>query len=271
MRMRKSAWSGVVLVLIGLLFLIKQLPVGQSLWLHASHLVWPIIWIAIGFLSLGGSSKYRVSWTSAFFIVFGLVYLVRNMGFAPLQTIGSGTLFWSMAIIFAGLSMIVQPRRRGISVQVKHKGKTISVWDGLPDDERKQGKSYGSMFNRAGKWSHLMGETVVGNQPWTMPRRAEVFTGMGESRINLVTAHLEEGEYTLDVSGWMGEIRVLVPKDLAITVNATMHVGQVDVFGDSHGGLVRDVTYQDPDFNAATTRLVIFAHLSIGQIDIVRV
>lgn len=270
MRFGKSTWYGVVLVLIGLLFLIKQLPIGHSLWLQASHLVWPIVWIGIGFLSLGGSSKHRFSWTSAFFIVFGFVYLVRNMGFAPLQSIGSGTLFWSMAIIFAGLSMILQPGSHRISVKVKLRDKKNSVWGNNPDDDL-FGKSYGVSYKSGGKWSHLMGETVVGNQPWTMPRRAAVFTGMGESRVNLVTAHLEEGEYTLDVSGWMGQIRVLVPKDLAVTVNASMQMGQVDVFGDTHSGLVRDVMFQDPDFNTATTRLVIFAHLPLGQIDIVRV
>lgn len=258
--MRKSSWLGLIVILIGVWIFVNQLPAGRQLLAH--DWVWPMIFIVGGLFGLSGRTFSRSHWWPLFFIAYGVMDLLRNFNVVhTLTTVSSDTLFWALALVFLGLSMAWPSRlrrsRRRKAIEVISAGSGKKSWG--PAD--KQGKG----------WHHLMGETVLGNQPWTLPRDASVFTGLGESRVNLVTANLMDGDYHLDVSGWLGSIRIVVPSTVSVDCTADLNIGEVNVLGHNHGGFVREVRAVDPDFDTATTRLILTCRLYIGQIDVVRV
>ena len=74
---------------------------------------------------------------------------------------------------------------------------------------------------------------------------------------------------TLEVEGGVGRIEVILPDGLAATVDADVDgPGNIDLFGDEHGGI--DVTESSFDGSSADPEITINAQLGVGQIEVHR-
>lgn len=69
----------------------------------------------------------------------------------------------------------------------------------------------------------------------------------------------------------MGDIRILVPESLAVSVNACVGLGDLVLFVDRQSGTGRRLYYIDPQFDQATRHVIIDIDLKIGDVQVVRV
>ena len=113
------------------------------------------------------------------------------------------------------------------------------------------------------------GDTVVGRQPWEL-RQLRIRTGLGDIRIDLTTATIPAGEGALDVSGLVGDVRILLPRDLEVRAHGSAGAGSIYILGRRSDGLFGDVEYTSPGFDEATKRVNIEVSLAIGDIYIRR-
>lgn len=117
---------------------------------------------------------------------------------------------------------------------------------------------------------HWIGDVSLGSQPWVL-EDLSVWNGIGDVRINLATAHLEDRSYTLAIEGWIGDIRVLVPGSITVCVDAAVGLGDVTVFEHAESGTSRQIHHEDPEFEQSERKIVLHLRLKIGDVKVVRV
>ena len=90
--------------------------------------------------------------------------------------------------------------------------------------------------------------------------------GAGELVLDLTKAPASEGERAIEVNVVVGRAEVIVPKDLALTVDAEVIVGAARVPGQQSGGLMRRLTYASPDYATATRRVRLNVDVTVGEL-----
>jgi phage shock protein PspC (stress-responsive transcriptional regulator) len=116
-------------------------------------------------------------------------------------------------------------------------------------------------------WFNVSLGDGVGDRVYTPARTADVRPyelGVGQLRVNLSRLGPLAHETRVRAKVGVGELRITVPRDVAVTVNARAKLGDVNV-----------LRRHDDGHNAAVTtapgrRLVIDAQVGAGQIDVVR-
>jgi lia operon protein LiaF len=306
--MRKNVILGLLILAIGIIYLMAEMGVLSSgaVWL-SGPVLWPLVLVAAGVFGL--PSRGRFSGTSVFMIVYGILLSLKDTKqFVWLNHIGGWSLFFGVAIVLVGVSFLM-PRghrwrwhvpvividhdgrkkrygyRSSRASSMRHTGDDstditdgsdetidvdVSADSGSGTSGRERGSGHAKEAGQVERTKRLLGELHVGQAPWVL-RDLDLWNGLGDIRVNLATAHIEDGTYTIDVAGWMGDIRVLVPEDLAVFVQASVSLGDLTVLGESHSGAGCSATVEDPNWATARQRCHIRADLLLGDIKVVRV
>lgn len=295
---RRTAF-GFLVLLVGVGYLLQQTGLVHvtAAWL-TGPVLWPWLLVLAGVFGLKEFRRGRVPWGAIFSIVLGLLLSFKAAGVLPpwLQHIGGWNLFWALALIFAGLSFMA-PRRRGrlwwpivIDWSKKQQRKesvfTGSDWVDISDTWTERAKRRAKREQRRQEWHsrkfgdaqrhpwrrdhRWIGDISIGRQPWVL-RNLDVWNGIGDVRVNLATAHVEDGHYEIEISGIIGDVRVLVPENLPVLVEAEVGIGDIEVFGEKHSGTKRSVLTEDPEYAAGNRRCHITISLRIGDVEVVRV
>ena len=266
--MRTSSWIGLLLVVGGALYLLSQfnvLQVSSGIW--SFHALWPLLLVALGLGGLSGFRRGRIPWGSMVVALLGVFLFLHNSGLSPaLASMSATGVFWAFVLIFIGLEVFFPKRfrSRGPRISVNIDGKrqdiywkdTFGEWKGWKPKQAQ---------NR-----HWIGDVSMGGQPWAMDD-LDIWHGIGDVRINLATAHLEDRTYAVAVEGWIGDVRILVPSSLAVAVDVDVNLGDVNVFEHSESGTGRRVHFQDAAYDTETRRVHLNIQLKIGDVQVVRV
>ncbi len=268
--MRKSAGIGVLFVVIGMAYLLTQLGVVSvpGAWLTGAVL-WPMVLVVVGCLGLRGVSQH-IPWGSLFFVVLGLIYVVKGTGESPwLNHMGYWPAFASLLIIFFGIRMIL-PRK------FRDSGWPFTITVGRTGRTRRRHRNFSRACSRkkfeTTQWTdwRLIGDLSVGIQPWVL-KDICLSNGIGDIRINLATAHIEDGNYVINIQGFIGDVRIIVPENLDVRVDAKIRIGDIEVFDEAYSGTARSVHMEDPSYESSKRRCHIDVSLTIGDIEVVRV
>ncbi len=186
-------------------------------------------------------------------IILGVLLLLDELGmldaFEVLQT------FWPVLLILLGLKMIFFPKEKSIERPVTARGPSE------PPPVQAEEQEHYVYQNR-----------VIGEIRRKI--RAQHFVGarysvtMGDIDLDCREMTLSSGQRTLFLSVVFGDIRVRLPEKVPYLVRASVSAGEVEV-GQEHGsGLFVQRTLKSPDFDGATTRLIIVATVVFGEITI---
>lgn len=270
--MRRGAGLGIIIVAIGVLYLLAQTGViaVSPVWWSGSVL-WPLVLVVIGGFGLNEFSRGRIPLWSLFLVVWGLALAAKGTGhFHWLNHIGGWSLFLALLLIFAGLHLVFPRRWRGrldpFVVVVNRRRHHVEQPEEIVIG--RHGRP-GRRPRRQSDW-RLIGDLSIGQQPWVL-RNMELWNGIGDIRVNLATAHVEDGDYHLDIGGWIGDVRVLVPENLDVAVDVEVGVGDVEVFGEAHSGTGRRAHMEDLTYETSARRCRVTISLKIGDVQVVRV
>ncbi|MDA8345569.1 MAG: cell wall-active antibiotics response protein LiaF [Thermaerobacter sp.] len=223
------AW-GVLLALHGLG--LNNLPVGQLIdtWWPAPFAAWGLVELIIGLFRGGRGTFSNLIIT----VLFG-VLLVSNLHVAHID---GWTIFWAVVLLGLGFEVLRGPGFYSSSGWRKRFGAgDVSItFEG--DD----------IFQR----HHLRNEGHL----------------IGDIRLDLSQEQLPEGETPYDVSALIGDITILVPQDIAITVDADVSVGDLNIFGRREDGIGRHIHYESPNYAEAARKVKVHAHLMVGDITV---
>ncbi|MEW5720247.1 MAG: cell wall-active antibiotics response protein LiaF [Chloroflexota bacterium] len=94
--------------------------------------------------------------------------------------------------------------------------------------------------------------------------------GLGEFDLDLSRATIPDGASAVRASLGFGDLKVIVPRDLAVRVKARAGLGDVAVFGQKDEGIAPAVDFQSDDYATAPRKLDLEASVGLGEVKVVR-
>jgi lia operon protein LiaF len=94
----------------------------------------------------------------------------------------------------------------------------------------------------------------------------EVSVFMGDSEIKVHGGRLGPGLNRLIVSGFIGDVRILIPPDLPVLCTASSFIGDVELLGKRSSGLGNTIDARTDGYDSAESKLYIAINHFIGDI-----
>jgi hypothetical protein len=234
-RMQRAAWraqhrghghavAGVILLIIGLVFLLMNLGVFP---IEDVREYWPLLLIvlgagqALGFGGRfsGGLSAHRSFWGGMWMVLGGLL-LAQNFGYVR----GTGwQVFWPVILIFLGLSFLFRSRWRDAIPP----GVPGVSGDGLPNPVSSP------LSNAGAGGTNVLNETTVfgginrriDSQEFEGGHLSAVFGGI---ELDLRKANTKRDEIVIEANAVFGGIELTVPEHWRVTVQGAGVFGGYD-------------------------------------------
>ncbi|RWZ55217.1 hypothetical protein EQV77_11260 [Halobacillus fulvus] len=238
------------LVIIGLILLLSNLNIISLEMEFNWANVYPVLILGIGVkLWADALLKQGESWIlGSFLTVFGGLLLldrfqVVNFSFGDVWNL------WPLLFIYVGFSLF----SRGTS------GKKIF------EVEYKFSKDKSKTRPRVSK--NAIGSQEFTHDNWKV-EPMDVWNGIGEHNFDFTRAFIPEGDTPIRVRGWVGDVKMLIPRSVPFRVEAKMKTGDITIAGQNTGGLKREMSYQTEDYEGASRRLTIYVEYKVGSITI---
>ena len=154
--------------------------------------------------------------------------------------------FWPLILIGIGLKLVLN-RNSGGSAESKKETLTLN----------EQNVKYSKVFGDV--------KLQVNNQDFN---GGSISVMIGEIDLDLAKSNIKEGEKILRLSGVIGEISVLLPKTLKVSVKANVTVGDIKILDTTDDGFLINRTFQSEGYETAKKKLYISVSQVIGDIEI---
>ena len=99
-------------------------------------------------------------------------------------------------------------------------------------------------------------------------RDVEASLVIGDVEIKLHGSRLGQGLNRMVISSFVGDIRVLVPRDMEVFAHCSNFIGDIDLLGQHTSGFSNNLDGQTPGYPTAENRLYIAANNFLGDIKI---
>lgn len=255
---------------------------------------WPVLLMTVGVEWLYRSRRRSVAeWLIPLLcLLFGGFFLLHNLGVIALTFIHPLDLLYAVGLIYVGMMIL-----RGSHVRVQMRsGKHARKKDdwqfhyvsGAARDSQGESSAFAdddgdrdddaSGFARPvppkgpKSWMRMpnIGEVRYGDAPWHLEPLV-IDSLAGTIRINLATATVATGETPIVINGGAGEVRIQVPPELPVSIMVEVFGGEVRLLEQRVEGLsLHPVTYEDPDYESAQSKVRIYVKLRFGEVRITR-
>lgn len=119
---------------------------------------------------------------------------------------------------------------------------------------------------------NFIGDVRLGRDFWEL-RPLNISHFVGDTEIDLTRANIPYGETTINISSFIGDVKIFVPNDLQleISVRASAFLGDMSVFDRWEGGLFRNMKAESPQYYDAEKRIRVNVSTFIGDVRVKRV
>jgi len=213
-------------------------------------------------------------------IVLGLLFLGRSFGVFYFSSYQFWHSLFPLALIGLGFYLIVRKRRREYGANRIH----VTVQTGEPStSEAPGGATYtresGSVHARVRpdfqsadkiKYHKGFGDIFIDLDGVNL-QSVEVNSFVGDVEIKVHGGILAPGLNRMVISGFVGDVRVLVPKNFPVFAQASSFIGDVELLGNRVGGFGNNIDAQTSDYNSADSKLYIATNGFIGDVRVYQV
>jgi len=91
---------------------------------------------------------------------------------------------------------------------------------------------------------------------------------IGDVNLDLSNITLAEGQRNLTISGFIGDVNLIAPKNVPYSINVSIAFGDLIMFGRKEDGIGVNRNFKSADFDTAITRLNIRISFFIGDIKV---
>jgi lia operon protein LiaF len=107
----------------------------------------------------------------------------------------------------------------------------------------------------------------LGKEPWIL-KDSNIWYVIGETHIDLSMAILEKKETTLILQGVLGDIDIIVPEDIGVSVQASVVFGQINVEAHKEAGVMNKLFWRSPNYDRCDHQMKLIISYIVGDIDI---
>jgi lia operon protein LiaF len=161
-------------------------------------------------------------------LLFGLVLLLENV-----FDINIWSFCWPVALILLGVFLLLGPRLRPAGSEVN-----IRFFGGV---------------NR--------------REDWTLANE-EIWMFVGDVRMDLSQAMFPEGETTIRVIGFVGDINLIAPADAGLSVAASGFLTSAKIFGRKQDTFLSTQRYESEGYARSARRLHVETLMFVNDLDI---
>ena len=102
--------------------------------------------------------------------------------------------------------------------------------------------------------------------------RCETFShGFGDFDLDLTRAVIPDGESVVRVSMGFGDLKVIVPNELALKIHASAGFGESKLFDQKIDGIGPSLRFKSEDYATALRKLDLDASVGFGQVRVVKI
>jgi lia operon protein LiaF len=125
-----------------------------------------------------------------------------------------------------------------------------------------------NVINRSG----FIGDIHMGQDYWELkPMNISHF--IGDTVLDLTKADIPYGETKVNISSFIGDVKVYVPNDydLGIQVVSSAFIGDVKVLGQKEGGIFTNVNAKSPRYSESDKKIKLIVSTFIGDTRVIKV
>jgi len=115
------------------------------------------------------------------------------------------------------------------------------------------------------RYSKFLGDMYIDMNGVSL-QNTEISLGIGDLEMRLHGGKLAPGLNRIVTSGFIGDLRVFMPKDMAYFVHCSNFVGDVEIAGRRASGLGNNLEGKSPDYDQAEEKIYIALNSFIGDI-----
>ncbi|PYI50883.1 cell wall-active antibiotics response protein LiaF [Paenibacillus flagellatus] len=104
-------------------------------------------------------------------------------------------------------------------------------------------------------------------EPWEL-KNTSMWNVVGEIYMDMSLVMLDQKETTIVLQGVFGDVDIVVPEFLGVSVQASALVGQINVGNEKETGLVNKVVWQSPNYETSDQKVKLLVSYLVGDIDI---
>jgi lia operon protein LiaF len=310
--MQGKSFGGIVLILIGVVFL-----VNQTGWFHFDigyifSTYWPVVLIGLGLIGLlfqsrhysGGFGSY---FWNLFLIALGVMFLNNNLQLFDWKfDIGDIIrIFIPVAIISYGLKMLFYSSERDQYKYAEREARRAERYarkaqraaerdariyaqrhahqqhqQHQPESQQHHSHHHNDHPHDGWDWkqngvqnrSNMFGDMHIGQDYWELhPMNISHF--IGDTELDLTKAEVPIGETRLNISAFIGDVKVYVPHDvdLELSCTASSFMGDILVFERMENGMFKHMEYMTPSYREASKKIKLNVSMFIGDVKVMRV
>lgn len=245
--------AAVILTAIGVILLLVNLGVISLEIKELFVVTYPFLLIVYGIVVL---VQKRFGW-GAFIVLFSSLLIMDRFGLIVFQFLDVWKL-WPVVLIYIGAAILFNSKK--IKVIYRTDLPSAKAMENIPASETSLKKIRGVS----------MGKVTFKKQNWAV-EPMDLYNMIGEYFIDFSKGFIPDRETPIRVRGWIGEVKMLIPEDVPVKINAVIGVGEVKLFDYSQEQIKHVVAYKSDDYDQAVRKLNITIELKIGSVRIDRV
>ncbi|WP_223830084.1 cell wall-active antibiotics response protein LiaF [Paenibacillus arenilitoris] len=120
--------------------------------------------------------------------------------------------------------------------------------------------------------SGFIGDIHIGHDYWDL-KPLNVSHFIGDTVLDLTKAQVSPGETRICISSFIGDVKVFVPNDfdVAVQVISSAFIGDVKVLDRKEGGMFNNINIQSPYYSESEKRIKLVVSTFIGDVRVTKV
>ncbi|KGP90054.1 hypothetical protein N780_07465 [Pontibacillus chungwhensis BH030062] len=98
-----------------------------------------------------------------------------------------------------------------------------------------------------------------------------LWNAVGDYKFDFTKAFIPEKDTPFKLSGIVGDVKILMPENVAFRVEANVKTGDIRILEQKADGFNRVMSYQTPDYETSTRKVTFYINLKVGNIRLDRV
>lgn len=236
------------LIALGVLLILTNIGVISLEIGDAVLFVYPFLFIIIGLKWIFDKSS---SWQAGtFLLIFGGLLALDRFGYIDFAFWDVWNL-WPLILVFIGIS-IFSPTSKKPTVEI------------ITDKDT----SEGTVTKR--KKNFTIGDHHLNQPNWTV-EPMDLWNAIGDFQIDFTKAFIPEKNTHISVGGIVGDVKIIMPENVAFKVDASIKTGGIMVLEEKADGINRKVHYKTPDYDDAIRKITLSIDLAVGDIRVDKV
>lgn len=235
-------FAAVLLVGLGILLLLVNTNIISLEINTAIVRYYPIIVIILGLWLLIEPmlSNRRIHWFwGFFFLILGSLLMADRFNIVTFH-LSMVWKLWPLLLIYIGIKALTKGSGRH-----RYKDKSKRMKDS-------------SVF-------HVVSDITMDEPNWLV-ESMDYRNMVGDYDFDFSQAFIPDQDTHLNFTGWVGDIKFLIPEDVAFSIEGHASVGDITIGGYKQDGLGKAINYKTADYDTATRKLTF--HLDYKVLDL---